>query len=95
MGLYKTFALVFLVVSVSSSFDEEHFYALRRGLFHRLRHLEPTRPSLISSEDQWFEQRLDHFDPTNVNTWQQRYFSRYEQSDKFRVKKVKIIGIVP
>lgn len=25
-------------------------------------------------EAQWFNQRLDHFDDSNTNTWQQRYF---------------------
>jgi len=47
---------------------------------HRLRHIEP--PNRIwgakSSQDQWFEQRLDHFNPMNINTWQQRYFSSFQ-----------------
>ena len=94
MGLHNIFVFIILVAAVSSAFNDEHFHALRRGLFHRLRHLEPTRPSLISSEDQWFEQRLDHFDPTNVNTWQQRYFSRYEKSVNFRWKEDYIIALV-
>ena len=46
--------------------------------FFRLHHLDPptysgNRPS---AEDQWFEQRLDHFNALNPTTWQQRYFSR-------------------
>ena len=31
------------------------------------------------SQDQWFTQRLDHFDDFNTKTWQQRYF----YNDKF------------
>ncbi|XP_071951761.1 putative serine protease F56F10.1 [Antedon mediterranea] len=36
-------------------------------------------PPIISHHDvlppeQWFEQKLDHFDPTDTNTWKQRYF---------------------
>ena len=30
-------------------------------------------------QDQWFTQRLDHFDDSNTKTWQQRYF----YNDKF------------
>lgn len=29
-------------------------------------------------EDMWFQQNLDHFDPTNMQTWQQRYFKNAE-----------------
>ncbi|XP_034943552.1 putative serine protease K12H4.7 [Chelonus insularis] len=30
------------------------------------------------SKDMWFEQYLDHFDPTNGKTWKQRYFMNKE-----------------
>ena len=46
--------------------------------FFRLHHLDPPSYSgdRPSAEDQWFEQRLDHFNALNPTTWQQRYFSR-------------------
>lgn len=46
-------------------------------LHGRLQHgmLPPPRASqLIEIPEQWFSQRLDHFDPQNTMTWQQRYF---------------------
>ena len=33
-------------------------------------------------QDQWFTQRLDHFDDSNTKTWQQRFF----YNDSFHVK---------
>jgi hypothetical protein len=30
-----------------------------------------TRTGIVNS---WFTQKLDHFDPTNSNTWQQRFY---------------------
>ena len=82
MGDLKLLFLLVLVAASSTAFDDEHSHFFRRGLLHRLRHIEP--PNRIwgtkSSQDQWFEQRLDHFNPMNVNTWQQRYFSRYQNS---------------
>ena len=81
MGDLKLVFLLVLVVGSSTAFDDEHSH-FRRGLLHRLRHLEPPNRmwGTKSSQDQWFEQRLDHFNPMNVNTWQQRYFSRYQNS---------------
>jgi len=48
--------------------------------FFRLHHLDPPSYSgdRPSAEDQWFEQRLDHFNALNPTTWQQRYFSSFE-----------------
>ena len=45
----------------------------------RLHHLDPPNHSVkrLAAEDQWFEQRLDHFNALNPTTWQQRYFSWY------------------
>ena len=81
MGDLKLLFLLVLVAASSTAFDDEHSHYFRRGLLHRLRHIEP--PNRIwgtkSSQDQWFEQRLDHFNPMNVKTWQQRYFSRYKR----------------
>ena len=31
-------------------------------------------PGVAKGEDLWFTQFLDHFDPQNSATWQQRYF---------------------
>ena len=78
MSLLKFTVLLILAVSVSIALDDDHVHFLRRGLFHRLHHLDPPKRfgGVKSSEDQWFEQRLDHFNPMNVNSWQQRYFSR-------------------
>ena len=78
MSFLKFFALLILAIGVSTAFDDDHVHFLRRGLFHRLHQLDPPKhfKDIKSSEDQWFEQRLDHFNPMNVNSWQQRYFSR-------------------
>ena len=51
----------------------------RSLLLHgRLQHgmLPPPRveQAITVGEEQWFPQRLDHFDPLNNMTWQQRYF---------------------
>ena len=37
----------------------------------------PMNGSSLKVDDQWFEQRLDHFDGQNTQKWEQRYFSRY------------------
>ena len=81
MGDLKSVFLLLLVVASSTAFEDEHSHFLRRGLLHRLRLLEPPNRTWgsRSSHDQWFEQRLDHFNPMNVKTWQQRYFSRYKR----------------
>ena len=81
MKVLELLVLLIVAFTASFAFDDEHI--LRRGLFHRLRHLEPPNrfPNPKSSEDQWFQQRLDHFNPMNTKTWQQRYFSRYEESN--------------
>ena len=78
MGFLKFLILPILAVSVSTAFDDDHAHLFRRGLFHRLHHLDPPKQfkGIKSAKDQWFEQRLDHFNPMNVNSWQQRYFSR-------------------
>ncbi|VVC45708.1 Alpha/Beta hydrolase fold,Peptidase S28 [Cinara cedri] len=36
---------------------------------------EPNSPTtdLINFEDKWFQQKLDHFNPTETRTWKQRY----------------------
>ena len=67
-------AIVFLLLCGS-------VYAWKRPfLLHgRLQHgmLTPPRVeqgAITVGEEQWFPQRLNHFDPLNNMTWQQRYF---------------------
>ena len=49
-----------------------------RGLSMRLHVLDPpVNSSQKLADDEWFEQRLDHFDALNGQKWAQRYFSRY------------------
>ena len=45
--------------------------------YHQMR--RPVIPTETSDHDKWIEQRLDHFNPLNMNTLRQRYFSRYGQ----------------
>ena len=91
MGDLKLVFLLLLVVASSTTFEDEHSHFLRRGLLNRLRHLEPPNRTSgsKSSQDQWFEQRLDHFNPMNVKTWQQRYFSRYKKVRSFMIDLIK------
>ena len=50
---------------------------IRRGLIHNLHYLDPPgKVYLAQTKDEWFEQRLDHFNAQNTKTWRQRYFSR-------------------
>lgn len=72
--------VVTLVVAANASNQGDQHLRLRGGLFHRLHHLDPPKYSdnVKPVEDQWFEQRLDHFNALNTQTWQQRYFSKYD-----------------
>ena len=38
----------------------------------------PNYSTKTSADDQWFEQRLDHFNALNTDVWLQRYVSRYD-----------------
>ena len=50
---------------------------IRRGLIHNLHYLDPPGElNLTQTKDEWFEQRLDHFNAQNTKKWKQRYFSR-------------------
>lgn len=31
----------------------------------------PANRNVVDSEDKWFVQKLNHFDPTNTKTWKQ------------------------
>ena len=44
-------------------------------IFHVL--APPMNGSSRKVDNQWFEQRLDHFDGQNTQKWDQRYFCRY------------------
>ena len=76
----KFTVLIFVIISIATAnaYDYPNPYSLGRGLFQRLHYLDPPNYSTKSSADeQWFEQRLDHFNALNTDVWQQRYFSRY------------------
>ena len=62
----------------------------------RLHHLDPPNHSVkrLAAEDQWFEQRLDHFNALNPTTWQQRYFSRYYSCRNYQLDLYIIIIIL-
>ncbi|OTF77657.1 hypothetical protein BLA29_010048 [Euroglyphus maynei] len=71
---------VLLLVSIITT--NHHFVHSLRLLFGRPidkhgflglpRTTNNDHESIVNEE--WFEQKLDHFDPTNVMTWKQRYF---------------------
>ena len=68
---------IFLFISILSNQLEGAERKFRRGLLNNLHYLEPPeRPHIGLTEDEWFEQRLDHFNAQNTKTWKQRYFSR-------------------
>ena len=50
---------------------------INRGVNHNLHYLDPPgEHNLTLSIDEWFDQRLDHFNAQNTKTWKQRYFSK-------------------
>lgn len=73
-----------LIITLLFIQSADYFVYSRRLLFGRPidKHgfLGLPRTTLKQSEiesiakEQWFEQKLDHFDPTNLLTWKQRYF---------------------
>ena len=68
---------IFLFISILSNQLEGAERTFRRGLLNNLHYLEPSvEPHIGLTEDEWFEQRLDHFNAQNTRTWKQRYFSR-------------------
>ena len=75
----KILILMILVLGLVSALENSSPHFLGRGLFHRLHHLDPP-PSHSGktrvANDQWFDQRLDHFNALDTRKWQQRYFSR-------------------
>ena len=72
----KVFKIIILI-SILSNQSEGAERKFRRGLLNNLHYLEPLeKPHIGLTEDEWFEQRLDHFNAQNTRTWKQRYFSR-------------------
>ena len=69
---------VVYVSSMATTINATTFSNLQFNLFHKLHFLDPPKSTLNNSDvsDQWFEQRLDHFNPQVIDTWPQRYFSR-------------------
>ena len=69
-----------LAVAANASGNDAPHLRLRGGLFHRLHHLDPPNNPIKekSVDDEWFDQRLDHFNALNTKTWKQRYFSKYD-----------------
>ncbi|XP_077302469.1 putative serine protease K12H4.7 [Arctopsyche grandis] len=65
-------SLVCLVISLSILFSD----VVDAGR-HNSRHLgaPPVAEDAILPSDQWFTQNLDHFNPTETRTWNQRYFT--------------------
>ena len=72
----QAFLILAIYFSYSNAVYQENI--VTRGLSNRLHVLDPpVDPSHKSAENEFFEQRLDHFDALNNQKWMQRYFSRY------------------
>ena len=70
--------VITIVFAAAHANDYINPYSIGRGLFTRLHYLTPPSYSAeASADEQWFEQRLDHFNALDTNVWWQRYFSRY------------------
>ena len=75
------FSCVILLFNIIYLFDISSSTAslsLQINRLNKLHFLDPpdseSNHKLVNEE--WFEQRLDHFNPQVVDTWPQRYFSR-------------------
>ena len=70
--IFKILFIIFIVTAQSEGAKRK----FRRGF--NLHHLEPPEKPQGSgiTKDEWFEQRLDHFNAQNTRTWKQRFFSR-------------------
>ena len=74
--ILSCFVLLIKVTSVIDALDTQTSSNLHFNLFHKLHFLDPPKSTLNKVDEQWFEQRLDHFNAQVVGTWSQRYFSR-------------------
>ena len=74
--LYVVF--VVYVSSMATTIKASTSSKLQFNLFHKLHFLDPAKSALNDSDvnEQWFEQRLDHYNPQIIDIWPQRYFSR-------------------
>ena len=73
-------ACLILVVYFNYSYAVYQENLALRGLGLRFDVLDPTisgQSRGVGNANQWFEQRLDHFDAQNTQKWMQRYFSRH------------------
>ncbi|GFO16552.1 thymus-specific serine protease [Plakobranchus ocellatus] len=78
--LRTTLLLVLLCVYVNGYIPRFLFGRPRGGFLGSpaIDHLSLAKQKLIKSKvpaDQWFDQKLDHFDPPDTRRWQQRYFT--------------------
>jgi hypothetical protein len=48
--------------------------ALNTGIKHRFGTSTNSNVGAADAPEQWFTQKLDHFDPQNRDTWKQLYF---------------------
>ena len=72
----QAFLILAIYFSYSNAVYQENI--VTRGLSTRLHVLDPpVDPSHKSADNEFFEQRLDHFDALNNQKWMQRYFSRH------------------
>ena len=79
MNIITQFLGLKLAVIILASLQDTvgAYRGVRRGLHHNLHYLDPPgEVNLTLTKDEWFEQRLDHFNAQNTKTWKQRYFSR-------------------
>merc|ERR1712226_494502 len=76
--LAKTLLVLALSLSAISANKSNNNGPLPLANFFRLRHLDPPSSGRLPADNQWFTNRLDHFDALNPTTWEQRYFSNFE-----------------
>ena len=72
----QAFLILAIYFSYSNAVYQENLAI--RGLSSRLHVLDPpVDPTDKAADNEFFEQRLDHFDAQNNQKWMQRYFSRH------------------
>lgn len=65
----------FLLILICVSFSFPTIFALNNKFFKGKWFNSYSKVNAKNDvKEYWFEQRLDHFNPTNIKTWQQRYF---------------------
>ena len=74
-----TGTLILCIFLFSSSLDALNFNGKALGgPFLKFHALDPpvNDTNRVMAEDQYFTQRLDHFDAQNTDNWQQRYLMK-------------------